>query len=242
MGGAATHALIHLGYAIKTGNTKAVAEGLAYSFFAYDDQGDPESVFTEEEKDPLQIISEIYSDPVFDENVVITGYNPFQSTMTNIATNFSEHTLKYASYWKTDNLPTKEILDQLTNLAITAYYQQGSTEFFLLHGVTSIFAIHSILEFLEEEDQRKVLKCYWLMLIAVYIARGRPSLDRAESFSSEKYSDWDDVIAQALTLNDEHHVKLVQACKTFSVMYPEHAELWFNSAAETLFKGESHED
>jgi len=79
----------------------------------------------------------------------------------------------------------------------------------------------------------KLLQMFWLILVTVYIARGRTPLNREEN-SSLTPTDWSALCQETINYQDEHKIKMVFVCKKFSQWYPEWNQLFFKTAQETL--------
>ena len=114
------------------------------------------------------------------------------------------------------------LLKYLTDSAIIIY--QSSTQindFFLLHGVTSSFALTQVLTLLGDEEQcLESIRTWLCVLIAVYIAERTPKLDmgRLEEGDVDGVS-WDSIKSRILYEEghprldaDAHITKLVEVC------------------------------
>jgi hypothetical protein len=96
-----------------------------------------------------------------------------------------------------------ETLGRLSRLAATLY--ASSSNFTVLHLVTSCHAVRVLLPFLD--DPQPALHAYWRAYAAGYIVSGLGDIGETNLKS------WDAIIAEAIASDDEHVVKLVDSCR-----------------------------
>ena len=94
----------------------------------------------------------------------------------------------------------------------------GANNFFLLHGVTSAWALTKVVPLLKAEEAAEAMFYFLVALLAVYVQQRSPELDpkRLEEDEESAKTTWEDVRRKALSLDikttDEHVYKLVQVC------------------------------
>jgi len=229
LSGAALHALIHLGWGVYIKNDTMVIDGLAYACYSYLNLEDP-TAHSKLELSPIEILQQVHSDHTFDNVINKKG---FQSTMLGL-TNSLPLINKYASAWKFGTNSVEDTYKEIVHLVVSLYYATGSSEFFLLHGMTASFGIKFILPLLKHDDQIRLLQMFWLILVVVYISRGRPPLQREIPEKEDEFEDWSTLSKATTQSQDEHKIKVVFVCKQFSTWYPEWNQLFFKTAQETL--------
>ena len=88
-------------------------------------------------------------------------------------------------------------------------------DFFLLHGITSAWALSNILPALKSEEARiRTCQNFICILLGVYICKDRPNLNPEYlGTSDEPEISWDQLLAKVLAKPvtfEEHRFKLVQ--------------------------------
>jgi hypothetical protein len=191
----AFHCMILIGYGLLSGEKYAPAEGLSYLYTNYYSLG--------QIKNPKSTsIMELYEKIKTHEFPEVDPKKNFQENFQEIAKNEFEF----------DLIPTNNTLDELFDFSLKVFSLTGCHYFFLLHGVTSLNALRAILEILENEMIKKVaLSHYWRALVLTYVVCGKPELKQDIDYKKCTGS-WDDVINKALSMNEEHIIKLVQVC------------------------------
>eukprot|EP01125_Pyxidicula_operculata_P017750 TRINITY_DN6255_c0_g1_i2.p1 TRINITY_DN6255_c0_g1~~TRINITY_DN6255_c0_g1_i2.p1 ORF type:complete len:314 (+),score=46.51 TRINITY_DN6255_c0_g1_i2:259-1200(+) len=229
--GSAFHALIQLGFAIDIMHEESIAEGLAYWVFSYLSLGKMEQSETEKDLSPLEVISLMKNDRRLDGSYDSTG---FQVSMRNISKNYSSIVTDYAQSWRLlfndKNNTTADnnlLMNNIIEIILKIYVATGTKDFFILHGITSAFAIHRVFPFVQSpKDQNLLLRYFWLALLSTYLARDRPFVDMTllndlpSPSCSPFYSsvEWKNVIESIFEdpKTDEHKVKITYVCKYFS--------------------------
>lgn len=87
-------------------------------------------------------------------------------------------------------------------------------DFFLLHGVTSAFALYMVLQhLLPTVHKLNVIRYFCAGLLATFVVRDMPAVvDVAEWPESGRVPEWDTLIKSAIANDDEHTIKLVFSC------------------------------
>lgn len=140
----------------------------------------------------------------------------------NIAKVLAEgHPLIHASPAWIEKLDMAKIWEQL-NEAVTLLFMSKPGDFILLHLITSLHAVEQITNRLPVDKQRLAIKCYWTAMLGVIFSLGEfPTRAKLEALHS-KYKnavdgdagltegqEWEQIIAPALTDEEEHNAKLV---------------------------------
>ena len=113
------------------------------------------------------------------------------------------------------------IWEQLCDAA-TLLYMTKPGDFLLLHLITSVYAMEQIANWMPIDQQKRAIKCYWTAMLGVLFATGEfPTRATLETLHS-KYKDavdddgsltvaqeWEQIVARALTEEEEHNPKLV---------------------------------
>jgi len=134
--------------------------------------------------------------------------------------------------WRIDAADTSAAGVELQHVALVLY-GLSANDFFMLHGVTSLFALRHLLPHLDQAEHRVLALRYGLKtLLAVYVVQHMPEKDNeaiALALSRDDgllaairdtmrktpeflEHDWRELIDSAISSNDEHTQKLVWAC------------------------------
>ena len=103
--------------------------------------------------------------------------------------------------------PTHINLDQLAQLAITAYL--STSNFTLLHGVTSCHALRVIFPWIS--DKELALRYFWQAFVVAYLSTGSLSLENKIS-ETQRDNDWNKILSLGCTASDDHDIKLIYSC------------------------------
>jgi hypothetical protein len=108
-----------------------------------------------------------------------------------------------------------DTLQQLARLAAKAYAASGN--FAVLHLVTSALALHELLRFLdpdEPEQARAAVAAYWRAFAATVSSAGIVPLPPLAP------TPWDPLVQAACASDDDHAIKLVDACVQWHAIDP----------------------
>jgi hypothetical protein len=179
LGGAAFHGTILLGWSLHDSprNTFLLAEGLAYAVAWWESFGDVSYEPNHQSGWKLMdIFQKIRSDNKFEQT--FSGWHSkfpiYQQRVAELKQNFAAELLDYAKLW-TPNDPAaaaEELIECVGKIFLCA----GANDFFLLHGLTSGFAVAEIVNALGKSD-RVILNLLWhfaLAAIYMFIAEGSP--------------------------------------------------------------------
>jgi len=237
--GAALHPLIHLGFGLEIeGDDTGVAGGLAYLCYtppavSFELQSDGSVKDTDDVFELLVALSE-------DDSVPRPPYpDSFQKRLSHAPTPRSR---AYVQAWRVMQLTEdggeakfQHAIEALVRTVVTAFLLTNS-DFFVLHGVTSLFALLRVLPLVDDLGTRiRMLQLYWDVFVHVYIAQGKPPVSM-DLLSVRCDLSWQELKQRALDLtNDEHTLKIVFVCHEFEKEFgrEEGDPLWKTAAALT---------
>lgn len=141
----------------------------------------------------------------------------------NISTLFNKHEdviLEHWNAWKISE-PTKQFQESQRAAAILLTCAEKKAEelddFFLVHLLTTSHAVRIILPSVPAQHHLSLLRQWWLLTLAVYIAQLRPQLDeRIVMDYNTAGKDWHWIVSQAIGGNicpDPHYIKALRALK-----------------------------
>ena len=199
----ALHGLIHLGYALRSQDRRAILQGLAYMHVLRADTFDDAAVDADA---PTLSLAEVDLEPVR-VAVASSGSSPqFDVSMR-------------AGLRGLKNVRVDASVDELFSFARTAFastvVSQGRRDFFLLHGVTGCVAAAQVLEILSPTHRRVARERLAKILLVASVTR-RASYDvqidvDGPPLSKESVRRW---MRSKLYDADEHVFKLIEACFT----------------------------
>ncbi|KAI9792491.1 MAG: hypothetical protein M1835_007857 [Candelina submexicana] len=221
------HPLIHLGYAFELANREVAMEALAMTasshnfLHKYLDDPSYTKPSTYSSDSPLEMLKRVYDDRRFNGLFGDHGAG-------NIKPLFDHHeaaVLEHWNAWKIED-PTKQF-EQSQQAAVAILVAthgacSGKYDFFLVHLLTTSHAVRILLPLIPEKFHVPVVRQWWLLTLAVYIAQLRPSINLK---SIEEFElggkDWKWVEKQAIDgkfATDAHYVKggLTPLCLTHS--------------------------
>ena len=241
--GSAFHGLIHTGYGYVSGNRRVVCDGLAYLHHSYlplivsDSSSLAEPLGKAGRMDILEVLHQFRQDRELIDTMTEKSTTLDDEVLHNLGDGFGPKTGallafrgdKLLEYAKMIRLPKffdsdKSVLSQLDPLlkwiidtAITLYVISGTrNDFFLLHGVTSSWALHNFLPVIQDEAVvNQTLHVFLCGLLATYMCQGCPVLDPKLLPSGELgMFSWEKIIEETMSKHDrdEHIYKLVQVC------------------------------
>lgn len=145
--------------------------------------------------------------------------------------------LKFVDAWS-PTTPLEKEVESLTLLAVGAYagrFHEGC-DFFLLHGITSLWSTKSLLTLFSADPlfQLMMLRCYVFFLAAAYLSRGAPPLILDMSMMVDSIPDVTLLRTRAIASNDEHIPKLVASLFNFAESSPDNANYFYQVAQHSL--------
>jgi len=261
--GGAFHGVIHLGWAIYYRKSlTAIAEGFAYLTYVnlpndfsfqkevswINENISYENKSEEKQKEVADELFEIFLKIQKDDRIkeIITSdffsTSGFQDRAKHLIMNYNQ--LLFNDYTSTVSpFSINELIIALCKL----FYYTNSNNFFLLHIITSLFAIFHILQFpFEQKTKNWVLLNFFHLSIACYVTEGMPTLlPRFSSFDIAELplvlSSWDSLISTHLTnvpTRNEHILKVAFVLKEFEGVLPHYSALFKHSAIDCLKNNE----
>ncbi|MCJ1396399.1 hypothetical protein MMC18_009289 [Xylographa bjoerkii] len=165
---------------------------------------------------PIEIFERVAADKRFDGLFEHRGGS-------NIETLFKHHEeliLEHWNAWQISN-PTKQFEDsQRAATALLAATQESGTnefDFFFVHLLTTSHAVRILLPMIPVKYHTNVLRQWWLLTLAIYIAQLRPVIDQKMVLDYDLGGkDWSWIDKQAVEGKwsmDAHYVKGLRAMK-----------------------------
>ncbi|KAI8136772.1 hypothetical protein BJV82DRAFT_638128 [Fennellomyces sp. T-0311] len=244
----AYHPLIHLGYAIEFDLPSVAAEALAMAACTEDNlvpimHLTEDSEITNGTETIQDIMQKVATDPVFDGVVKYSDPSKLDTLMSNA--NAVSKLREYAAQWKFKD--PESSLQELYVACLIVYAASGLREqgfkldFYLMHALTSIHAVYTLLPNLTPIQAELLLRAHLAESIAYYVSRGRPALriDLLLSYKSPHQDTsenrWMNIINTALTMEEVHMLKVIRALALGQVLYGGELDAaWANAAQMTL--------
>ncbi|KAK4697620.1 cell cycle checkpoint protein, partial [Lecanoromycetidae sp. Uapishka_2] len=217
------HPLIHLGYAYELSSREVAMEALGlvattYTFFhKYLDDASYTKPSTYSTSSPVEILQKVAKDKRFDNLFDHQGAD-------NIEPIFENHEAAVLEHWNAWQLPDpKKQFEESQHAAVALLVAtHGSTnerkfDFFLVHVLTTTHAVRILLPIIPAKFHVPVVRQWWLLTLAVYIAQVRPAIDLERITGYDvKGKDWAWVEQEAVGGKwslDAHYVKGLRAMK-----------------------------
>jgi hypothetical protein len=206
--------LIHLGYAYEFSSKELGMEALAMTSCAYSSLhkylDDPSYTHpsTYSTTSPLEILHKIHKDPRFDGLFTDKGDQ-------NIGILFSQHenlVLEHWNAWTISDPKTQFRESQEAAIGLLIKTVKPGThayDFFMVHILTTSHAVRVLLPMIPKRFHVSLVRQWWLLTIAVYIAQLRPGIDE-DVVGSPGGKSWSYVEKAAVEGGwslDAHHVK-----------------------------------
>lgn len=117
-------------------------------------------------------------------------------------------------------------------------------DFFLLHALTGIHSLHSMLPYFSAREAADLLHAHYAASLYFYVVTGRPKLTNIDyllNYKSSKISDWPQnpwtkIIDLAL-VSEMHLIKVIRACALGYILYGSGTPMgsaWTNTAIASL--------
>jgi hypothetical protein len=157
----------------------------------------------------------------------------------NLEPLFEKREAAVLEYWNAWTLTSpKEQFEQSQKAAVAllvgTYERDGKFDFFLVHLLTSSHAVRILLPSMPAHVQVPLVRQWWLLTIAIYIAQLRPTVDLEKINSvASKGKDWKYVDHVALTGKkslDAHFVKACRAMKEAAKTWGDPDEFYLKAA------------
>ncbi|KAL8712449.1 MAG: hypothetical protein Q9220_003297 [cf. Caloplaca sp. 1 TL-2023] len=235
------HPLIHLGYAFELSSREVAMEALtmacgSYNFMhKYLDDPSYTRISSNSTQSPLKIICRVQKDSRFDDLFTHRGAD-------NLTPLFEKHedlALEYWNAWHIVN-PTAEFqASQKAAVALlVATHKPGRQhyDFFVVHLLTTSHAVRILLPLIPAKFHVPVVRQWWLLMLAVYIAQLRPEIVLTSVTDYDrKDRDWTWVDKHAVEGKhalDAHYVKALRAMKSAGDTWGDPDEFYLKAAVK----------
>ncbi|RDL38477.1 Uncharacterized protein BP5553_02817 [Venustampulla echinocandica] len=213
------HPLIHLSYAYEFSSKELGMEALAMACTSYNylhkylDQPSYTKPSTYSTTSPLEILHKIAEDKRFDGLFKSRGAE-------NIKVLFQDHENLVLEHWNAWEIvdPTKQFRDSqeaaIALLLRTVKPGTHSYDFFVVHILTTSHAVRILLPLIPKKFHISLVRQWWLLTIAVYIAQLRPAInDDIEVKPDKQWNYVDQMAVSGPWATDAHYVKALRAIK-----------------------------
>ncbi|ORX92632.1 hypothetical protein K493DRAFT_316472 [Basidiobolus meristosporus CBS 931.73] len=214
--GNSLHPLVHLGFGVEFEHPSVTSEGLAYAAMTYLSYGE----IVDEASAPSmgnlacqQILEMIRTDKRFDgpfEGQFQAKVKILVRSKADLLRSYVDAWITYAAGIDTER-KTREVVKAATQIYASECHK-GRSNIFLGHILTSSYAVKSLLPHLSSVDRTRLLRLYWLAVIAHYIILGRPHVlnSAAEMAGVEPSRSWPAIIHEVLSNLDEKVPNMVR--------------------------------
>ncbi|KAH6898693.1 hypothetical protein B0T10DRAFT_601614 [Thelonectria olida] len=232
------HPLIHLGYAYEVDSKEVAVEALGLACVQYnfmhkyiDDKSYTKPApFTSES--PLQLLIKLSKDERFNS----LPKNPSFSDLEDIFNKHGDIILEYWNAWVFDD-PLKQFeLSQEAAVALLVATVRPGTHafnFLLVHLLTTSHAVRILLPVFPDKYHMILVRQWWLLVLAIFIMKGRPQPDPDNVNKDLKGKTWKYVEDKALNSpwsKDAHYVKAIRAMKEASRTWGDAHDRYLSSA------------
>jgi hypothetical protein len=236
---AAFHGLIHLGYGYSIPSDRLVSEGLAYLHASllplslpFDEWTKLPSSQNENFPRPIPYSSfrscllSCFSsqsstsslEKAIQQNLSLVpeSFKGFQRGMTAVSLSsiplLNQITADASSVFAVeDSSWFVDVMMEVFSASTPSFSPHPSIDFFLLHGVTSSWALSQLTPLLSEGHRTHAHYSLTNALYATYVNQGCPPLHPIDPSHFSPLPSWEEIIQEALSLDlDEHKYKLVQ--------------------------------
>ena len=216
VGAAAFHGQIRSAHAIDSGHELELAHALAYWACRWFSLGAPASGGSEH--DPAAVLAQMRFEkpkrPLIAERMALVAARP----------GFAHA----AAGFRIDDEPATA-LQSLATHAAALYARSG--HFTVLHLVTSAHAMRVLLSTIDGDDACSAIGHYWLAYAAGVASSGLREADLSPAPGTALRS-WPELVATALASDDDHLIKLVDACREQERFYG--GMVWREAASRAL--------
>ena len=216
------HPLIHLGYAFEMDNCEIAMEalGMYASEYCYYHKYSDDPSYTKPAPNPTSSIRELIDRLASDKRFDGLFDQPGGGNLHAIFNTHEALTLEYWNSWTITDPhkqfeESQEVAMQLLTHTLSKTHGYG---FFLCHILTTSHAIRILLPYIPPKFQMTVVRQWWLLTVAVYIAQLRPAIneDAVKVLAEGSDKTWKYLEHKAITgdhRTDAHYVKAIRAMK-----------------------------
>lgn len=216
------HPLIHMGYAYELNSREVAMEALGLMATCYsdlhkymDDDKYSKAESSYSTTDPFEIFSKVRADKRLDGAFDSVGND-------NLSKVFDEHENVLLDHWNAwDIVEPEKQFEQSQQLATALLISTADSvgghgyDFFLVHLLTTSHAVRILIPFLPPRFHIPLVRQWWLITLAIYIAQTRPTIELDYIHNYElKGRNWTWAKGKALEGKwalDAHYVKGVRA-------------------------------
>ncbi|KAG7090652.1 hypothetical protein E1B28_009753 [Marasmius oreades] len=257
------HPMIQTGYGFEFNIPGVVAEGLAQAAVhgVGDTVIIPASLFSESldarfhkleinggdkrETKPLHaftVLARLMKDQKINNGGVLDLLEAYKLVMENCGETILKYTTEWARFDPADPKVVEVKLEELQWTNVLVYFMSGlkggrkdfKADFFTMHLVTSSLFLPSLLAALSPPSKHLLIRTYFSVSLAWWIARGKPSVDVTSFFAgpvpvngtvneseskSGKSNPWFGTIQHAVPHPDEHLVKCQRSLAHYASLY-----------------------
>ncbi|KAL2008795.1 hypothetical protein VTN00DRAFT_6989 [Thermoascus crustaceus] len=216
------HPLIHLGYALEMGSREVAMEALGLATTCYsdihkylDDPSYSQAEASYHTTSPLEILDRVRTDKRFNGLFGSPGAN-------NLEVVFRDREAALLNHWNAWTItdPVKQFRESQEAAAAILVATRADTEkydFFFVHILTTSHAVRILLPLIPSEFHIPLVRQWWLITVAIYIAQLRPEI-KTERISGYllKGRDWKWAAEKAVKgehSTDTHYVKAIRALR-----------------------------
>jgi len=219
------HPMIQLGFAYEFDSREMATEALSLTATQYNylHKYSDDPAYTRKapfsSTSPLELLNKLASDSRFDKFFDSPGYQ-------NIDPLFEKHEsliLEYWNAWEIQADPLKQFQESqeaaVALLVATVAPGAHNYNFFVCHVLTTSHAARILFPFLPAKYHVPLVRQWWLLTLAVYIAVLRPKIDPDYVSGDLKGKGWKYVEDKALTgpyCTDAHYVKAIRSMQEMS--------------------------
>lgn len=199
----------------------------------------------------LDLAEEIRRDTDFDDVVKYSDDNKITAVLESKKA--KEKLRTYLSRWDVSETE-QDVWEKLKELytasmiiyGASAIRKQGiKVDFFLVHALTSIHAIHTLVPHLSYVESAKLLKAHAAVTLTYFVALGRPSLQldlllkfQSPEFDTKCNNPWLSLCDRAITAHEVHQIKAIHSLAVGQMLYAHDSPLakaWIRVADLTLY-------
>ncbi|KHN99928.1 MGS207 protein [Metarhizium album ARSEF 1941] len=233
------HPLIHLGYAYEMDSKEIAMEALTlasvqhnflYKYSADTSYTRPSSDMTNSVHDLLVRIS---NDEKFDNLPTDVDFGSLESMFTS----HEDLILEYWNAWVISNPVEDFASSQKASVALfvtSVDPKSHNYNFFIVHLLTTSYAVRVLLPFFPAEYHVSLVRQWWLLVIAVFVLKGRPCPNPENMDKDCSGRDWKYVQDKALSSKfsaDAHFVKAIRAMRDIGRLWGGEDGFYLRAAA-----------
>ena len=234
------HPLIHLGYAYEVSSREVAMEALGLATTSYnflhkyldDPSYTKPSLYST--SSPIDILQKVSEDTRFDNLFDHQGAD-------NIEPLFENHEAGLLEHWNAWQLPNPKKQFEASQYAAIALLVATHTsasgrayDFFVVHLLTTSHAVRIILPLIPAKFHIALVRQWWLLTLAVYIAQLRPSIALANITAYDTQDrEWTWIDKQAVEGKwalDAHFVKALRAMKVAAETWGDGEQYYLKAA------------